>query len=292
MKITNLNNIPLPIYRAILHNWYDGENAKHFVSATELIKPIKIIVLEKRHRNEIVEEASDLVWSLLGSAMHKVLEKSETGNTLNEERLFSSVNGKIISGGVDLYEAKTISDFKFTSVYSYIYRSRMKEWSQQLNIYSYLYQKAGFSVEKLQIIAVFRDWSRIKRKFEKKYPKQIEIIPIKVWPIAETEQFISDRLHQIQIALKAPDDQITCCTATERWQDPTRYAVMKKGNKRALRVFDTMEQAELLISFHKDKKKLSVETRESEPKRCLDYCRVNRFCNFYQQYMQQIKEAS
>jgi len=292
MKITNFNNIPLPIYRAILHNWYDGKNAKHFVSATELIKPIKIIVLEKRHRTEIVEEASDLIWSLMGSAMHKVLEKSEWEQSLNEERLFAKVNGKIISGGVDLYEKETISDFKFTSVYSYIYRSRMKEWQQQLNIYSYLYQKAGFPVEKLQIIAIFRDWSRIKRKFEKNYPKQIEIIPLKLWPLAETEQFISDRLHQIQLALKASDDQIPCCSASERWQDPTRYAVMKKGNKRALRVFDTMEQAELLISFHKDNKKLSIETRESIPKRCMDYCIVNKFCNFYQHYMNQIQEAS
>jgi len=292
MKITNFNNIPDQIYRAILHNWYDGENANHFVSATELIKPIKIIVLEKRHRNEIVEEASDLVWSLLGSAMHKVLEKSETGNTLNEERLFAKVNGKIISGGVDLYEDEIISDFKFTSVYSYIYRSRMKEWQQQLNIYSYLYQKAGFPVEKLQIIAIFRDWSRIKRKFEKKYPKQIEIIPLKMWPLAEVEQFISDRLHQIDLALKASDNQIPCCNASERWQDPTKYAVMKKGNKRALRVFDTTDQAKLFISFHKDKKKLSIETRESVPKRCMDYCRVNKFCNFYQQYLNQIQEAS
>jgi len=292
MKITNFNNIPAPIYRAICHNWYDGENAKHFVSATELIKPIKIVVLEKRHRAEIVEEASDLVWSLLGSAMHKVLEKSETGNTLNEERLFAKVNGKIISGGVDLYEEDIISDFKFTSVYSFIYKNRMKEWKEQLNIYAYLYQKAGFAVKKLQIIAIFRDWSRIKYKFEKRYPKQIEIIPIKMWPLAETEQFISNRLHQVELALKASDDQIACCTATERWQEPTRYAVMKKGNKRALRIFDTPDQAKLFISFHKDKKKLSIETRESEPKRCLDYCRVNKFCNFYQQYIQQIQEAS
>jgi len=112
MKITNFNNIPLPIFRAILHNWYDGANVDHFVSATELIKPIKIVVLEKRHKNEIIEEASDLVWSLLGSAMHKVLEKSETGNTLNEERLFAEVDGKIISGGVDcILHLKSIHNF-------------------------------------------------------------------------------------------------------------------------------------------------------------------------------------
>jgi hypothetical protein len=216
--------------------------------------------------------------------MHKVLEKSETASTLNEERLFADINGKRISGGIDLYEEETISDFKFTSVYSYIYGKQKKEWEQQLNIYSYLYQKAGFPVKKVQIIAIFRDWSRSKHRYEHNYPNQIEVIPMKLWPLAEVEEFISERLYQINLAMQLDDDAIPCCEREERWQDPTAYAVMKKGNKRALRVFETKEQAELLISFHKDKKLLFIEPRESVPIRCLDYCCVNRFCHFYQEH--------
>jgi uncharacterized protein (DUF1810 family) len=291
MHITNLNQIPEPIYRAICQNWYSGENANHFISATGLLKPIKMLILEKRHYLEISEEASDLVWSLMGSAMHKVLEKSETTSSLNEERLYAEINGKRISGGIDLYENETISDFKFTSVYSYIYGKQKQEWEQQLNIYSYLYQQAGFAVKKLQIIAVFRDWSRSKHCYEHNYPNQIEVIPMKQWPLAEVEEFISERLHQIKLAMQLHDDAIPCCNKEERWQDATTYAVMKQGNKRALRVFDTPAQAELFISFHQDKKILSAEPRESIPKRCLDYCRVNQFCHFYQQYLHQQQQA-
>jgi len=152
MKITNYNNIPLPIVRAIRHIWYNGANARHFCSVTQLLKPPKLFVLEKRHAQELHVEASDLIWSLMGSAMHRVLEASETGDTLNEERLFATVNGKTISGGVDLYENGIISDFKFTSVWSFIFASGKREWQEQLNLYSYLFQVAGFEITKLQII--------------------------------------------------------------------------------------------------------------------------------------------
>ena len=203
MKITNNNKIPEPIYRAICQNWYSGSGADHFCSVTELLKPPKLFVLEKRYKETVEQEASDLIWSLMGSAMHRVLEASETKDTLNEERLYIEINGKTISGGIDLYENSVISDFKFTSVWNYIYSGRKKEWEQQLNLYSYLYQSAGFDVETLQIIAVFRDWSARKSKFEKDYPNQIEIIPIRKWSIDQCENLIGYRFRDPQLLAKA-----------------------------------------------------------------------------------------
>ncbi|MDP8268879.1 MAG: hypothetical protein P9L97_09145 [Candidatus Tenebribacter davisii] len=283
MKITNFNKIPVPIYRAIKHNWYSGSNEIHFASATELLKPPKMFVLEKRYAKNLREEASNRIWSLLGSAMHKVLEQSETKNSLNEERLSCEINGKIISGGIDLYEDGVISDFKFTSVWNFVF-SKRKEWEEQLNLYSYLYQKAGFEVDKLQIIAIFRDWSASKAKFEKHYPKQVEIISLKKWDISWCHHFIADKLCKLEMALKTPDDQIAPCNLEQRWQDPQKFAVMKKGNKRALKLFDSQGSATQFISLHKDKKKLYIDIRESIPRRCENYCIVNKFCNFYQNY--------
>jgi len=284
MDITNFNQIPEPIYRAISKNWYSGAAARHFCSVTELLKPEKIFVLERRHKDQLSVEAKDLIFSLLGSAMHRVLEASEACDTLNEERLFAQVNGKTISGGVDLYEDGVISDFKFTSVWNYVF-SKRKEWEEQLNLYSYLYQKAGFEVDKLQIIAIFRDWSASKAKFEKKhYPKQVEIISLKKWDISWCHHFIADKLCKLEMALKTPDDQIAPCNLEQRWQDPQKFAVMKKGNKRALKLFDSKGSATQFISLHKDKKKLYIDIRESIPRRCENYCIVNKFCNFYQNY--------
>ncbi len=284
MNIINNNGIPDPIFRAIKKGWYSGAGAKHYCSVTELLKPEKMFALERRYRNTINQEASELIWSLMGSAMHRVLEASETKNTLNEERLFATVNGKIISGGIDLYENRIISDFKFTSVWSYIYTSRKREWEQQLNLYSYLYQSAGFEVDRLQIIAIFRDWSAAKARYEKSYPRQIEVIPIEKWDRSWCRHFIAQKLDKSERALSLPDDAISVCSPQERWQDPVKYAVMKKGNKRALKLFDSKESATRFISSHKDKKRLFIDIRESIPRRCESYCVVNRFCNFYQSY--------
>jgi hypothetical protein len=281
MKITNYNQIPQPIVRAIQKNWYAGAGAQHFCSVTDLIKPTKLFVLARRHQQELSREASELIWSLLGSAMHKVLEASETGESLNEERLYATVNGKTISGGVDLYENGTISDFKFTSVWSYIYASARKEWEEQLNLYSYLYQQAGFEVDKLQIIAVFRDWSAAKAKYQKHYPRQIEIIPICRWSVDRCSEFIRQRLAQMELALHLPDDAIEECTKEERWQDEDVYAIMKRGNKRALKLCKSQQQAQAYMKAHKDREKLYLESRHGEPKRCENYCPVSSYCHYY-----------
>lgn len=284
MNITNNNGIPDPIYRAIKKGWYSGAGAIQFCSVTALLKSEKMFVLERRYREQITQEASDLIWSLMGSAMHRVLEASETKNSLNEERLFAEVNGKTISGGIDLFEEGIISDFKFTSIWQYLYKSSNTLWEQQLNLYSFLYQSAGFEVDKLQIIAIFRDWSAAKCKYEKNYPQQIEVIPVEKWDLSWCRHFIAQKLDKLECALSLPDDAIPECSPQERWQDPIKYAVMKKGNKRALKLFDSKESATRFISSHKDSKKLFIDIRESIPRRCENYCVVNRFCNFYQNY--------
>ncbi|RLC58392.1 MAG: hypothetical protein DRH89_01260 [Candidatus Cloacimonadota bacterium] len=283
MNITNFNKIPEPIYRAVCKNWYSGAGAKHFCSVTELLKPEKLFVLERRYKDQLSVEASDLIWSLMGSAMHRVLEASETGETLNEERLFANVNGKIISGGVDLYENGIISDFKFTSVWNYIFASSKKGWEEQLNCYAFLYEQAGFEVRKLQIIAIFRDWSASKAKFDKNYPKQIEIIPIRKWSMDQCENFIKQRLFKLEIALRLPDDAIRECSQKDRWQDDTVYAVMKKGNKRAVKLCKSEEQAKAFMSTNIEKDKLYLNVRYGIPKRCENYCSVSHYCHYYRE---------
>jgi len=167
MMITNNNAIPAPIYRAVLNTKYSGEGEDCFCSVTGLLKGVKELILEQRHRHEIVEEASDRIWSLMGSAIHSVIEKSQTTDTLAEQRLKAVIDGKTITGGVDLYEYGTVFDFKFTSIWSYIYGSRLAEWTRQLNVYAYLYRKAGYIVNNIKIIAIYRDWQKSKFKFRK-----------------------------------------------------------------------------------------------------------------------------
>ena len=67
------------------------------------------------------------------------------------------------------------------------------------------------------------------------------------------------------------------CSDEERWKRGEAWAVKKKGNKRAQRVFDNEASAG---EFMKDKENLEIEHREGEYVRCKgDYCGVANFCS-------------
>lgn len=283
MNIENRNHIPEPLVRAIRSNWYNGTGEDRFASITELIKPTKICVLEKRHKAEISQDASELIWTIMGSALHKVVEASAHENSLAEERLEVTLAGEKITGGVDLYENGIISDFKFTSVWNYIYGSRKEDWETQLNCYAYLFRRHGFEVNGLRVIAIFRDWQRFKAEQDAGYPHQVEVINIDVWTDAEVEHYLLTRIAEIKEALTLPDDFIPECSTHERWQPETQYAVYKAGGSRALRVLATYEEAEAFISNHKDSDNLRIITRQETPRRCLNYCPVNQFCHFFRE---------
>ena len=119
MKVTNHFNLPGPLINAIkgFDKAYKDSRGDTQISVTELISPPLIRRLKKEHWDEIEEDASERVWSILGSAVHSILEHAGSENDLTEERLFLEVDKVKVSGQADLYEANgTLSDYKITSV--------------------------------------------------------------------------------------------------------------------------------------------------------------------------------
>ena len=76
-----------------------------------------------------------------------------------------------------------------------------------------------------------------------------------------------------------PDGQLPICTEKERWRKDTAYAVIKKGGKRAIKLFDN----EIDASIYANKNNAEVEVRYGEDTRCLGYCPVNQFCSYYKE---------
>ena len=78
----------------------------------------------------------------------------------------------------------------------------------------------------------------------------------------------------------AMGETIPQCTPEERWLRPTKYAVMKKGRKRAIKLHDNETEAhghaETLGKDH------LVELRKGEAGRCEKYCPVALFCPQFQ----------
>jgi hypothetical protein len=286
MKITNKANLPDPIYRAICNDQYTGGHA--YASVTGLLKPTRMFWLQKRHYNEIEQDAADMIFMLMGSAMHSVLERGEGASSLIEQRFELPIGHKVVSGAVDCYENGIIQDYKFTSIWSWTYRSDKPEWEQQLNMYAYLCRHAGLPVKALQIICIFKDWSATKQKHDSGYPNQVEVIDIPLWDESRQFGFIEAKMNELAKYEDVDDADLPECPQSDRWQDPIKYAVKKKGNKKAKRLFDTLADAEDYLSVQKDD--CLIETRESIPKRCVGYCSASGFCSWYQTYKQQEEE--
>ena len=296
MMITNKNGIPEIIVLAIEGNLYQGAKEERFASATSILKPNKIFVLQKRYDKELSEEASSMIWSLMGSAMHSVLERAikrienfiKHRKIICEASLLTKIDGEIIIGHPDLYESGVISDYKFTSVWSYIYESGFRDYESQLNIYALMFRQESFKVNRVQNIFIFRDWSATKAKFEHGYPdSQVKVKVHPLWTEEFTINFLAKRIKSLKESLELTDDEIPFCSQEERWQDDTKFAVKKKGLKKASKICKTFEEASnWIIDQGLNAKKYTMEKRVGIPRRCIDYCNVNKFCNFYKEYME------
>lgn len=275
MKITNAYGLPLPIVSAVSQGIREPQ--KGIISITTLIDAPLIRVLRERHWNEITEDASDRVWALLGTAVHAVLERADTSNHLSEEKLTTEVDGYTITGIPDLLDDEgTLHDYKITSVYSFLLGEK-ESWTNQVNAYAYLYRLHGFEVKKAQIVAILRDWSKSK-SHEPEYPKCAVLVKeVKLWSPSVVEAYIHERvaLHKL-----ADAGAITPCTAEERWERPTTYAVMKKNQKRAVRVLNTFDDAQEYFDNLTKKDDYSVQERPGSSIRCESYCSVREFCKY------------
>jgi hypothetical protein len=239
--------------------------------------------MREKYDDQIVTDVSQMLWSLLGSALHVVMERGETSGWIKEERLFAEVDGVSISGAIDLQEEGeggiTIYDYKFTSAWAVM--QEKEEWTQQLNIYKWLVETVKQrKVVGLKICAMVRDYS--KHDLREAYPAApICVVDIPLWDSVKTEMYIRERLEMHRESKMRADfeEDLQNCSNEERWMSETTFAVKREGRKTAIRVFKTIEEATELA----EKEKGYVETRLGEPRRCTgDFCGVSQWCAQYQ----------
>jgi len=276
MIFTNRYNLPKAVADVLSKDGYKAGNSDY--SATSLLKSPRQLQLAKRNHENISEDVSDRVWSLLGQAAHHVLEQHAEDEALVEERLYVDVLGRKLSGQVDNYHAGIITDYKVTSVWTLIRGSKVKDWEAQLNVYSYLFQKNGYEVKQLQIVTILRDWSEMEKLRTPGYPESpITVIPITLWGMAEAEAFVYERMVHHVNAEKLPSVGLPDCTPIERWQTSDVYAVMKEGRKSAVKLYDTEDAAIEHVLDSKDK--LSIVKRPGTSRMCERYCPCRDFCS-------------
>ena len=282
MKITNHHNLSPPIVKALSRD--DYTRGKSHRSVTQLIDSPQVRILRERHWDDLTEDVSEKMWTVLGTAVHRIFEDHAGDDVISEERLFVEVDDGVIRGAIDLQEERGIVDYKCTSVWSVIHDKI--EWELQLNAYAWLMRHAkGVAPQELRIVAVMRDWNRRQAESDASYPQApIAELPITRWSDSDQDKYMGGRiaLHQFAEFRNFSDESLPPCTDAERWTRPTPYAAKKTTHKRALKVFDSMEEAESFLERrgHADSKWHEVEVRHGVHVRCdQNWCRVAEFCD-------------
>jgi hypothetical protein len=291
-RITNKHNLPQTLVNLAENRDYSRGASDR--SITQLIDSPQVSVLRMRNENRIQEDVVDTFWANLGSALHHVTERGADDKHLVEERLFTKVGSWTISGAIDVQRIEddgsvTVMDYKFTSVWAV--KNPKPDWEKQLNCYAYLVAKEkNKTIKELQVITFLRDWNRNNAMRDEKYPQQqILVVPVKLWSFEEQEQYIKDRVqsHQETVSSFITDEPMSECSDEERWLRGDSYAVKKKKNKRALRVFDSQADAEKFFK-EKDNGEYEIEERKGEPIRCTgNYCRVSEWCSQYKKWREE-----
>jgi hypothetical protein len=262
-----------------------------YLSTTSCIEPPRIRVLGQRHDQQIVIPASTLVPSFIGTCVHKEIDRYgkvlEIDGEQTEKEFIIDISGIKFSCKADWYTThnKEVGDYKVTPVWSYTFNPNGKpEHIQQININAYMARANGYSCDNGWIEMIFNDWKLSAARHDSKYPPRVQKISMfKLWDDKEAKAFIEDRISLHLKAEKDPDDTLLSCTSKEQWRKDHVWAVIKKGNKKAVRggLCTTESEAKELV------KKLGsghrIDERHGERTRCEYYCNVQQWCNQYKE---------
>jgi hypothetical protein len=316
--ITNRLNLPEPIVAAIANDPYDNAGT---LSVTTLLKPAQAVALGKAHGHEIVEDAADRIWSLMGQIGHGIIERAAPGldpaRYIAERRFFMDLDGQSvpgfeplrISGAADLIDVheKTVYDFKFTSGWAVMGArdGNKSDWRYQLSMLAMLAREGRHftSTADLQngelhrvevdgspieithgkIVAIVRDWTKTQALKNPDWPQQpVEVIDMDILPDTEVREWLDMRIEALKYALDGND---VPCTDEERWAKPGGWAVYKGDNKKAAKVERTEDALSAWIFANRSKlgANYRIEERPTVYGRCSQYCSAAPFCPQHQQ---------
>ena len=291
MKLTNKYNIPQTFMNVLDRPTYS--KGKAHLSVTQLLNSPKIVALTKKFEDQLEQDASDMVWSIFGSAVHNVLEHGKDDNHIVEQRIHKEYDGWHISGAIDLQvindKGIDVKDYKTTSAWAVM--NEKIDWEVQLNMYAGLVEDVKrVPVTSVGIVAIIRDWNRRDAANREGYPEApIKEIPIRLWSKEERDAYISSRIaahSACEFALET-DGELPDCTPEEMWEKPTVWAVRKIGNKRAHSLYETEQLA--LSALEELGDKYELEVRPGERTRCANFCPVSAWCTQYKTYLEEQK---
>lgn len=309
-RLTNNTGIPLALAVWLATDDYVYDTRPNAISATSLIKPLKQLILGARVKanSDATVDIVNAVKSRIGQAVHKAIEVSwefkgkealkalgypprmvervvinpevpdpDTLIVYIEQRAEREIDGWIVTGQYDLVINGELNDTKSTSVFAYTKRVAVPKWVQQGSIYRWL-SPDKIHDDHLHVGYVLTDWKRSMVGSSNDYP----VAPVlgeryPLLSVEATEQFIRNRLQEIERYWDAPESLIPECTDEDLWRDPPTYKYFSKAdNKRSSKNFDNMTEA---MMYHAAKGNVGViKTVLGNPTAC-QYCAGFELCS-------------
>lgn len=276
---TNVSNVPLSMAVFLATDSYDYVGDADYISTTSLIKPLRQLILASRIKQEdTTVDLVNMVPSRMGSAIHDAIERAWKTNyrgamkllgypkrvidrvVINpskeeltddtipiylEQRSFKKVGKWLIGGKFDFVGDGRVEDFKSTSTYTAINKTKDDDYILQGSIYRWL-QPDIITRDEMAIQFIFTDWSAAKANSDPSYPQaRIQQRVLKLKSLAETDAFIKRKLRLIEQYWDSPEEEIPYCTDEELWRSDPVFKYYKNPAKtnRSTKNFDTKQEA-------------------------------------------------
>jgi hypothetical protein len=180
-----------------------------------------------------------------------------------------------------------ICDYKTASV-NKVKFGDFHDWYMQGMVYAWILTRNKFPVTQCRFIALLKDHSKTEAERDRQYPQTPVFVyefPVKQSELFTIGAYVRSKAAEYEKYLGTDDDAIPACSSDQRWERPSKFAVKKEGRVKAVRVFDSQEEADAKVA------ELGaghyVETRKGESLKCAHYCLCSYFCNFCQEQQNQ-----
>ena len=255
--------VPLPLLKALARQ----KRPYADITVTELVASPQMRLLKQRH--EYAADPADLIWRSFGTALHTMLELRSEPAAIAEQQLVADFDVSLpggaarrvrLGGTADHYSPDaaggTITNYKTASVYKACLlqkkgSSAALDWTAAENCYAYLLRRYGFTVEKIQLCLILKDWSIRERDRRgasffcsacNRYhlrgnavghkhlefadpardrwypPSQVFVFELPVWGQETAERYIRQRLELHLAAEARSDKELPACSDVENWK--------------------------------------------------------------------------
>ena len=321
MLFSNTQDINLSMAVWLAHDDYDYVNESNYISATSLMRPIRQIVLPRRISavERTVPDISERIASAMGNSLHDSIEKAWVkGHRVNlaklgmpqhvidrvlvnptpeelanvkdpipiylEQRAIRTLGKYKVGGKFDFVADGIVHDNKSTSAYVWVKGTRDEEHSLQGSIYRWL-NPEKITEDFIRINYIFTDWQRAAAKSNPKYPdSRLKSKDIPLMTLAATENWIKNKLEQIEKYVDAPEHEILRCNDVELWRSDPQYkyyADPAKATGKSTKNFTSMADAKAHLSSKGGKGIIKIFP--GEVNRC-NYCSAYDICTQKDEY--------